>query len=205
MNSTKDILRVVEASFVISAPNLKLCPEQELPEIAIAGRSNVGKSSLINMLCNRRNLAKTSSTPGKTRLINFFHLRIEPGDAHLHLIDLPGYGFSKAGKAIQSEWRKAMQDFLTQRPLKGMLHLIDARHDPSDLDIQMREWIVHSKIPVITIITKVDKLKQNDIAKSLKNTIAVLDIQQDEPCILTSVPKKRGIQEFLQALTDLIT
>lgn len=196
--------RVVEATFTISSPNLRLCPPQEFPEIAIAGRSNVGKSSLINVLCNRRTLAKTSSTPGKTRLINFFHLRIEPGDIHLHLVDLPGYGFTKSGKAIQEEWGKTLQEFLDKRPLKGILHLIDSRHEPSALDRQMREWIVYRALPVITVLTKTDKLKQNDLAKSRKIVQSELNLSKEEPCILTSVLKKNGMQDLLRALVQLL-
>lgn len=199
------IFRVVAADFVVSAANLRQCPTPELPEIAIAGRSNVGKSSLINLLCNRRNLAKTSSTPGKTRLINFFQLRIEPGDIHLHLVDLPGYGFTKSGKAFQEEWGRTLQEFLEKRPLRGILHLIDSRHEPTALDCQMREWIVYREIPSITALTKSDKLKQNDISKSRKTIHTILQLTADEPCILTSVTKKTGIQELLQALITLIS
>lgn len=200
----KETFRVEKAEFVVSAANLRQCPEQTLPEIAIAGRSNVGKSSLINLLCNRRNLAKTSSTPGKTRLINFFHLRVEPGDIHFHFIDLPGYGYTKTGKAMQEEWGRSLQEFLENRPLRGILHLIDSRHEPTALDRQMREWIVYRQIPTITALTKSDKLRQNDLSKSYKTTRSALQLAPDETCILTSVTQKTGMQELLRALLALV-
>ncbi|MGC9329753.1 MAG: ribosome biogenesis GTP-binding protein YihA/YsxC, partial [Candidatus Hinthialibacter sp.] len=154
-SNRNEAYRVVEAEFVVSAPTLRQCPSPDLPEIAVAGRSNVGKSSLINMMCNRRNLAKTSSTPGKTRLINFFRLRIEPGNVELHLVDLPGYGYAKASKTAQAEWGRALEEFLQKRSLQGILHLIDSRHEPTALDRQMRDWIVHQRLPGITDICRV--------------------------------------------------
>jgi GTP-binding protein len=155
------------------------------------------------MMCNRKNLAKTSSTPGKTRLINFFRLRIEPAGVQLHLVDLPGYGYAKASKTLQAEWSRALEEFLQKRELQGILHLIDSRHEPTVLDRQMRAWIVHQRLPAITALTKVDKLKQNAIAKSRKMICTELQIQNNEPCILTSVLKKSGIQELLQAIVCL--
>lgn len=192
--------RIVEASYVISSPDLRHCPAPELPEIAVAGRSNVGKSSLINLLCNRRNLAKTSGTPGKTRLINFFHIRVEPETRLFHLVDLPGYGYSKVSKSMQMEWNQAMGEFMEKRGLRGILHLVDARHKPSELDLQMREWILQLKIPAITVLTKMDKLKKNELAKNRKIISEALNLSPTEPCILTSATKKNGIQELLNAL-----
>ncbi len=195
--------RIVEASFVTSAPTLRQCPPPTLPEIAIAGRSNVGKSSLINRLCNRRNLAKTSSTPGKTRTINFFQLRVEPGNMNIHLIDLPGYGYARAGKEVQAEWERALDDFLEHRKLQGILHLIDSRHEPTALDIQMREWIMHREIPSITILTKSDKLTQKDIARLRQSIQSSLQLSDRDQWIITSVTKSTGIEELCQTLVRL--
>ncbi len=198
--------RVVEASFVISAPDLKSCPEPDLPEVAVVGRSNVGKSSLINLICNRKNLAKTSGTPGKTRLLNYFLLRIEPENHHLHLVDLPGFGYSKAGKAFQHQWAKSLENyFLKRKNLKGVLQLIDSRHNPTSLDLQMREWIVHAGLPSVTILTKVDKLSKNALIKSRKNIMKILHLSSDETCIISSTVKKQGIDEIVFSIISLIS
>ncbi len=197
--------RVVEASYVVSSPNLRSCPDPIYPEIAIAGRSNVGKSSLINLLCNQKNLAKTSRTPGKTQMINYFHLRIEPGSIHLHLVDLPGYGYTKTGKTVQEQWGKTMGEFLERRkPLIGILQLVDSRHEPQTLDLQMREWITHSNRAAVTILTKTDKLKKNAIQKSRAQTIRALGLSKEESCILTSVLKRQGIREVTNAIVSLL-
>lgn len=197
--------RVVESSFVTSAADSKSCPPPELPEITIAGRSNVGKSSLINMLCNRKQLAKTSSTPGKTQLINYFHLRIEPGNTHLHLIDLPGYGFAKAGLKQQKRWGRMIGSFFEQRKdLKGILHLLDSRHKPTALDEDMRGWINYQGIPAITVLTKTDKLSKSKLENARNMITSALEIPADEPVIYTSVLKKSGSIELCQAIADLI-
>jgi len=203
-SSPAESIRVAAAEFVVSAPNLKACPPLTHPEVAIAGRSNVGKSSLINHICNRRNLAKTSNTPGKTRLINFFHLALEPGSVQLHLVDLPGYGYAKIDKASQEQWARALQEFLEWRPLAGIIHLIDCRREPTALDKQMREWIVHQKIPAITILTKADKLSSSQLAQSRRRIVRSLQLEKEEPCLAASALKKTGARETLQALYSLI-
>lgn len=198
-------VRIVEATFEISCPSIRQCPNPVLPEIAIAGRSNVGKSSLINLLCNHKNLAKTSSTPGKTRLLNFFKIRIEPGTHWLHLVDLPGYGYAKVSKSMKSDWDKALGVFLEKRDnLNGIIHLIDSRHEPTKLDLQMREWIVHSGLACITVLTKTDKLKQNEKVKNRKRIQKVLDLHKEEPCIETSVLNRVGVSNLLEALLKLL-
>ncbi len=192
--------RVVEASFITSAPDLRGCPPPAFPEVAIAGRSNVGKSTLINTLCRRRNLAKTSSTPGKTRLINFFLLRIEPGTLRLHLVDLPGYGYSKVDQSTREQWGKNLAEFLEKRTLRGILQLVDARHEPTALDLQMRDWITARQVPAITILTKSDKLKQNEIPQARKRIIDRFHLREEEPCILTSSLSRKGMKELLEAI-----
>lgn len=196
--------RVVEASFVTSAPGLNQCPPPELPEIAIAGRSNVGKSTLINTLCQRRNLAKTSSTPGKTRLINYFHVRIEPGAIRFHLVDLPGYGYSKVDKSTREQWGKSLAVFLDQRTLRGILQLVDARHEPTALDLQMREWITARGLPAITILTKCDKLNQSETSKVRKRVTERFHLREDEPCLLTSSISRKGMKELLCAIVSWV-
>ncbi|MEW6233785.1 MAG: ribosome biogenesis GTP-binding protein YihA/YsxC [Candidatus Omnitrophota bacterium] len=203
-STSADSIRIATAEFVVSAPNLKACPPLTYPEVAIAGRSNVGKSSLINHICNRRHLAKTSNTPGKTRLINFFHLALDPDSVHLHLVDLPGYGYAKIDKASQQQWARTLQEFLEWRPLAAIIHLIDCRHEPTALDKQMREWIAHQKIPSITILTKADKLSSSQLAQSRSRIVHSLHLQKEEPCLATSTLKKTGAREILQALHDVI-
>jgi GTP-binding protein len=197
--------RVIRSDFVLSAPNLALCPHPTLPEIAIAGRSNVGKSSLINLVCQRKSLAKISGTPGKTRLINYFHLAIDPGGHELHLVDLPGYGYAKVSKKMRAEWDRVLSEFMEHRQaLTGVIHLLDARHKPTQQDRQMREWIVHSGLPAITVMTKADKLKQSEREKNPQMVRSLLKMDTSEPLIQTSALKKQGVQEFLQALLDVL-
>lgn len=197
--------RVVEAQFVTSAASLEQCPVSPYIELAIAGRSNVGKSSLINMLCNQKNLAKTSSTPGKTRLINFFQLRIEPNNLIFHLVDLPGYGYAKVSKAEQQEWAYKLQEYMENRQaLSGVIHLVDSRHNPTQQDKQMRSWILHSGLPSITVLTKEDKLKASQREKSIQTIQKELIIQNQNELVITSVLKKSGINELTEAIVGLV-
>ncbi len=143
---------ITKAKFLISSPNLKLCPESDLPEIAFLGRSNVGKSSFINSVCNVKKLAKTSSTPGKTRLINFFEI-----NESFMFVDLPGYGYAKVSAKMQQEWGKNLEDYLLNRPqLRCLILLIDARHDIQKNDLQMIEWLNFNKLNYRVIATKAD-------------------------------------------------
>lgn len=197
--------RVVEAAFAVSAPNLRLCPPPGLPELAIAGRSNVGKSSLINMLCNRKQLAKTSGTPGKTQLLNYFKLRIEPGSRWIHLVDLPGYGFTKTGKVLRDSWGKIIAEYLEKREgLRGLIHLVDARHEPSRQDIQMREWVISRTIPCVLVITKADKLSKTRLEEAAESIAKTLRLREDEDCLTTSAAKKQGAAELCAAILRLI-
>ena len=145
-------MQIKKAKFLISSPNLKLCPQTNLPEIAFLGRSNVGKSSFINSMCNIKNLAKTSSAPGKTRLINFFEINEE-----FMFVDLPGYGYAKVSAKMQQEWQKNLEDYLLNREqLKCLILLIDARHDLQKNDLQMIEWLNFYKLNYRVIATKAD-------------------------------------------------
>lgn len=139
-------------------------PEETLPEIAFVGRSNVGKSSLINSLINRKALAKTSSTPGKTRTINFYNV-----EDTLYLVDLPGYGYAKVSKEETTRWSKMIDEYLTNRKtLVGIIMVVDLRHPPQDLDIQMLEWIRHFDHYVNIVATKKDKLKRSQLQKNMR-------------------------------------
>ncbi|MBI1391092.1 MAG: YihA family ribosome biogenesis GTP-binding protein [bacterium] len=197
--------RIVEASFVLSAPTLEHCPEIDRPEIAIAGRSNVGKSSLINTLCNRRGLAKTSSTPGKTRAINYFDIRMEPGELRFYLVDLPGYGYAKVSKAEQKEWGRSMHEFLARRAaIEAIIHLIDIRHDPSVQDVQMREWILQSGLPPVTVFTKADKLSRNQLNQQLAKSKKLLLFGDHERWVVTSAQSRTGLEELSESIAEII-
>ena len=142
----------LNAKFLISAEKLSQCPETELPEFPLLGRSNVGKSSFINTLCNNRKLAKTSNTPGKTRLINFFNF-----SDRFMVADLPGYGYAKVSKEAQARWQKNLEEYLLKRKqIKSLIQFIDARHDIQKNDYQMREWVLEYNLPIFTVVTKID-------------------------------------------------
>jgi len=144
--------KFLNAKFLISAEKLSQCPEYTLPEFPLIGRSNVGKSSFINGLANNKKLARTSNTPGKTRLINFFNF----SDKFM-LADLPGYGYAKVSKEAQNRWQKYLEEYLLERKqIKSLIQLIDGRHEIQKNDFQMREWIEAYKLPIMTVVTKMD-------------------------------------------------
>jgi GTP-binding protein len=160
-------MKVREAVFVKSAVAPGGYPSQGLPEVAFAGRSNVGKSSLINCLVHRRGLAKTSSTPGKTRLLNFFVV-----NSALSLVDLPGYGFARVPEKVRRSWGSIVETYLkTRKELRLVILLLDARHEPTDQDLQLVGWLRQHHIPSLAVVTKVDKVsrsrRKSQIAKIL--------------------------------------
>jgi GTP-binding protein len=151
------------ATFITSAPSLTGCPASDLPEIAFAGRSNVGKSSLINTLLNRKGLVRTSATPGRTQMLNFFAI-----NDILHFVDLPGYGFARAPKAVRERWQPMIRGYLGGRDnLRAVVWLLDARRDPSDEDLRFLDWLEEAERPTIPVVTKVDKLSRNELARRL--------------------------------------
>ena len=154
---------IKKAKFIISSPKLALCPNLNMPEIALLGRSNVGKSSFINGITNNSKLAKTSNKPGKTRLINMFEF-----DEKYIVADLPGYGYAKVSKEAQAKWQKYLEEYLLNRnQIKSLIQFIDARHDIQKNDILMQEWLKFNKIPCFNILTKCDYVSRNDIAKKI--------------------------------------
>ena len=166
---------IQSAVFVTSAPALAGCPVSDWPEIAFAGRSNVGKSSLINTLLNRRGLVRTSSTPGRTQMLNFFAV-----NESLHFVDLPGYGFAKAPRALRERWQPMIRDYLAGRAnLKGVVWLLDARRDPSPEDLQFLDWLEEAQCPTIPVVTKVDKLSRNELARRLAAIATATGLDRD--------------------------
>lgn len=157
----------LNAKFIISAEKLSQCPDFTLPEFPLLGRSNVGKSSFINALANNKKLAKTSNTPGKTRLINFFNFSDE-----FMIADLPGYGYAKVSKEAQAKWQKYLEEYLLERKqIKSLIQFIDARHDIQKNDFQMREWVEAYNLPIFTIATKIDYIprgKQLQVISKIK-------------------------------------
>ncbi|MBR5304515.1 MAG: YihA family ribosome biogenesis GTP-binding protein [Candidatus Gastranaerophilales bacterium] len=158
-------MKIKNAKFLISSPNLKLCPELNLPEFALLGRSNVGKSTFINTLVNQLKLAKTSNTPGKTRLINLFEITTDKKP--FILADLPGYGYAKVSKKEQDSWQKNLEQYLLKRPLISTIQFIDARHDIQKNDILMQEWLKFNKVPCFNILTKCDYVSRNEVSKKI--------------------------------------
>jgi GTP-binding protein len=157
-------MKIKESKFVISAVKPEQYPELDIPEIAFAGRSNVGKSSMINMLINRKNLARTSSTPGKTQTVNFYDI-----DGLFRFVDLPGYGYARVSKEQHKSWEKIIQTYLNSREnLLEVILLVDIRHKPTVQDQQMYEWIINAGFNGIIIATKADKLVKSQIAKQIK-------------------------------------
>lgn len=155
----------LNAKFLVSAEKLSQCPDYTLPEFPLLGRSNVGKSSFINGLANNRKLAKTSNTPGKTRLINFFNFSDE-----FIIADLPGYGYAKVSAEAQNKWQKYLEEYLLKREqITCLVQLIDARHEIQKNDFQMREWILAYDLPIITVLTKADCLTNNKIQSSISH------------------------------------
>lgn len=153
-----------DVQFVTSATSLGNCPASDLPEIAFAGRSNVGKSSLINTLLNRRGLVRTSSTPGRTQLLNFFAI-----NETFTFVDLPGYGFAKAPRSVRDRWTPMVRGYLEGRPnLRAVVWLLDVRREPSDDDVQFLDWLENADLPTIPVVTKVDKVSRNQLARHLE-------------------------------------
>lgn len=157
-------MKVTSAEFVISAVGPAQYPEDALPEIALAGRSNVGKSSLINRMINRKNLARTSSTPGKTQHMNYYRI-----NERLYFVDFPGYGYAKVSKVQRAEWGKMVEKYLAERePLKLVLLVVDLRHPPTSDDKMMYDWLKHYDIPMCVVATKADKIPKTRWPKHIK-------------------------------------
>ena len=157
-------MKIRSAEFILSASSPWQFPPPTLPEIAFAGRSNVGKSTLINSLLNRKKLVKTSSTPGKTQLINFFNINDK-----FHFVDLPGYGFAKVPENVRKQWQRLIESYLQEREsLRNVVLIVDSRHGPTKQDRQLKEWLDYYERPVLIVASKVDKLKRGQIQKNLK-------------------------------------
>lgn len=178
-----------------------ILPDNEMPEVAFAGKSNVGKSSLINGLLNRKALARTSQEPGKTQTINFYNVNKE-----LYFVDLPGYGFAKVSKETQQKWGDMIERYLqTSKQLKAVMLLIDIRHEPSANDKNMYEWVVYHGYNPIIIATKLDKINRSQIAKHIKMIKNSLNVLPDTTVIPFSAKTKQGRDEILELISSVIS
>ena len=194
-------MQINNAAFVLSSPDVAQCPPHTLPEYAFIGRSNVGKSSLINMLCRKKDLAKTSSKPGKTLLINHFLINNE-----WQLVDLPGYGFAKAGKAQREKLRKMIERYCLLRPqLVSMFVLVDCRHEPQAIDLEFMRWLGEQQVPFAIVFTKADKLGRQRLNENIEAYKATLlqDWETLPPCFVTSSDSGLGAEQLLSYIEEI--
>ena len=192
------VIKKVNLDIVIGVTSA--IPDTEFPEVAFEGKSNVGKSSLINALMNRKSYARTSAQPGKTQTINFYNIN----DA-MYLVDLPGYGYANASPAVKAKWGKMIEKYLRQSAnLKQVFLLVDIRHDPSENDKMMYNWIVDNGFRPVIIATKLDKLKRSQIAKHVKAVRAGLGLKEDDILIPFSSQTKQGLDELWNTIEGYI-
>ena len=186
------------ADILLSAANKSHYPQDEIPEVALAGRSNVGKSSFINTLLNRKNLARTSGKPGKTQLLNFFNI-----DDKLRLVDVPGYGYARVSKKEREKWGRMIEEYLTSREnLKAVVSLVDFRHEPSADDVQMYEFLKYYDIPVILVATKADKIPRGKWNKHESMIKKKLDFDTSDSFIIFSSVTKEGLEKSWDEILD---
>jgi len=184
-------MRFINAKFIKSASKKEEFIIDELPQIAIVGRSNVGKSSLINLLTNNSKMAKTSSTPGRTRLVNYFNINNQ-----FYLVDLPGYGFAKASKETTNTWDDVMNDyFVNNEKLKLVMVLLDCRHKPTELDKQMINYLADNEIRTIIVLTKSDKINRSELNNAINSISKEMRYNKDL-IVPTSASKKLGVEKI---------
>jgi GTP-binding protein len=192
-----------KAFYTLSAPSLRQCPPEQGAEVAFAGRSNAGKSSAINALTNNSKLARTSKTPGRTQLINFFELTEEQ-----RLVDLPGYGYAKVPLAMKNEWQKNLSEYIQKRKcLRGLILMMDIRHPMQDYDTMMLNWAIEMEMPVHILLTKADKLKKGPASSTLQKVRKHLkDAEVDDlvSAQMFSSLKKTGVKELEDVLNQLL-
>lgn len=195
-------MTIKSAEYTISSARVQQCPAGDLPEFAFIGRSNVGKSSLINMLTGRSNLAKTSSTPGKTVLINHFLI-----NAQWYLVDLPGYGYAKRGMQQRDELQRMISGYILQREqMMNLFLLIDSRHEPQRIDLEFIEWLGENGIPFSIVFTKADKLSKGKLVANVKHYLSELSKQWEElpPYFITSSETRQGRDEVLDYIEKIL-
>lgn len=193
-------MKILDAQFVISAVRPQQYPEDALPEIALAGRSNVGKSSLINKLIMRKNLARTSSQPGKTQQLNYYRV-----NDMVYLVDFPGYGYAKVSKTKREQFGEMIETYLRERePLKLQLLVIDIRHEPSKDDVLMYNWLKHFEIPTCIVATKADKIPRSKWDKHIKMIRTTLEADSRDPIVLFSSETGLGREQLWDIINEAI-
>ncbi|CAM4192730.1 GTP-binding protein [Paenibacillus endophyticus] len=193
-------MKITQAEFVISAVKPHQYPEDALPEIALAGRSNVGKSSLINKLILRKNLARTSSQPGKTQQLNYYRVNDQ-----VYLVDFPGYGYAKVSKTQRVLFGEMIERYLQGRePLKLQLLIIDIRHEPSEQDQQMYKWLKHYEIPTCVVVTKADKIPKSKWDKHIKMVKKTLEVDPRDSVVLFSSELGIGREQLWDIINEAI-
>lgn len=191
---------IKQADLIAVAVKKNQYPEDNLKEIAFAGRSNVGKSSLLNLLVNRKKLARVSSSPGKTRTINFYQINDQ-----FRIVDLPGYGYAKVSKSVTENWGDMIESYLANRQgLIKVIQLVDIRHTPTAQDIQMYEWLKHYGLDGIVVATKADKISRNEMSKNLAVIRKTLGLSGEDTIIPVSSLKRSGYEELLDQLDRLL-
>ena len=192
-------MRFINTKFIKSASKKDEFIVDSLPQVAVVGRSNVGKSSLINLLTNNSKMAKTSSTPGRTRLVNYFNV-----GEKFYLVDLPGYGYNKASKSIADSWDMVMNDyFVDNERLKVVLLLLDSRIMPTELDKQMLDFLAEHDIPVVIVLTKIDKLSRSDLNMNIGKISDIIRYSR-ERIVPTSASKKQGVERIGELLDEFV-
>jgi len=193
-------MKIKKAELVSVAVKKEQYPSDDMPEIAFAGRSNVGKSSLLNLLVNIRNLARVSGSPGKTRTINFYEVNDQ-----FRIVDLPGYGYAKVSKSISENWGDMIESYLRNRSgLIKVIQLVDIRHAPSSQDVQMYNYLKHYNLSGIVIATKADKVSRNELSKCVSVIRKTLEMPADDKVIPISALKRTGYEELLTEIGELL-
>lgn len=192
--------QVKQSDYLLSAAYESQWPDESLPEICLAGRSNVGKSSFINTMCNRKNLARVSGTPGKTRTLNFYDINHE-----LRFVDVPGYGYAKVNDSIKKQFGETMETYIAKRNnLKAMILIVDYRHVPTADDVMMYEYMKYYDMPVIVIATKEDKLKRNELKKNKQKIMEKLKFDENDYFIPFSSLKKLNVELVWNTIWQLL-
>lgn len=195
------MIEIRSATFVVSNTDVSKCPQDGLPEYAFIGRSNVGKSSLINMLTGRKGLAMTSATPGKTLLINHFLI-----NRQWYIVDLPGYGYAQRGRRVQEQIRRIIESYVLHRgQMTCLFVLIDSRHSPQAIDLEFIEWLGENAVPFALVFTKADKLKPGALKANVQTYLSHLEGQWEElpPSFITSAETRRGREELLEFIAGI--
>lgn len=194
-------MKIITAEYIKSVLKSDDLPKDNRPEFAFVGRSNVGKSSLLNTLLRRKGLAKTSSTPGKTQTINFFEI-----NKQFYFVDLPGYGYAKVPKAMKDAWNRYMREYLFNRePLKMAAVLLDARHTPTANDAEMIDMLADAEVATLLVATKIDKLNRNQRVKQLQIIKSNLGLESDDYVLPFSSVTGEGVQPMWEIISDILT